>query len=101
MALRQDPISGGDDKEEEEEEADPSASEKKVCMEKFLGWVKSMETESPDVLYQPRTSEPGASSGAPSAKVQKLINFNKSLNHAYEKKTNGEVGQITGWRSMR
>ena len=23
---------------------------KKVCMEKLLGWVKSMETESPDVL---------------------------------------------------
>ena len=90
MAPRQDPISGDDD--EEEEEADSSASEKKVCMEKFLRWMKSMETESPDTPYPPQASEPDASNGAPSAKVQKLINFNKSLNHAYEKDlTNEEV----------
>ena len=53
MAPRLDLVSGGD--EEEEEEADPSASEKKVCMEKLLGWVKSMETESPDTPYPPQT----------------------------------------------
>ena len=93
MAPRLDLVSGGD--EEEEEEADPSASEKKVCMEKLLGWVKSMETESPDTPYPPQTGESN-NSGAPSAKVQKLINFNESLNHAYEKDlTNGEVRQIT------
>ena len=58
--------------------------------------VKSMESESPDTPYPPQTSEPGASSGAPSAKVQKLINFNESLNSVYEKDlTNGEVRQIT------
>ena len=66
--------SGGDNNEEEE--ADPSASEKKVCMEKLLGWVKSMETESPDTPYPPQASEFDDSSGAPSAKVQKVINFN-------------------------
>ena len=95
VAPRLDLVSGGNDKEEEEKEADPSASEKKVCMEKLLGWVKSMETESPDTPYPPQTGESN-NSGAPSAKVQKLINFNESLNHAYEKDlTNGEVRQIT------
>ena len=49
MALSLGLVSGGDG-DEEEEEADPSASEKKVCMEKLLGWVKSIETESPDTL---------------------------------------------------
>ena len=87
MAPRQDPISGGDgDEEEEEEEADPSASEKKrhIYIEKLLGWVKSMETESPDTPYPPQASESN-NSGAPSAKVQKLINFNESLNHPMKK----------------
>ena len=55
-----------------------------------------METESPDAPYPPQASESDDSNGAPSAKVQKLINFNESLNHAYEKDlTNGEVRQIT------
>ena len=96
VAPRLDLVSGGnDDDEEEEEEADSSASEKKVCMEKLLGWVKSMETESPDAPYPPQASEYN-NSGAPSAKVQKLINFNESLNSIYEKDlTNGEVRQIT------
>ena len=80
MALRQDPIS---DDDEEEEEKEPSASEKKVCMEKLLGWVKSMETESPDAPYPPQTGESN-NSGAPSAKVQKLINFNESLTYTHE-----------------
>ena len=54
-----------------------------------------METESPDTPYPPQTSESN-NSGAPRPKVQKLINFNESLNHAYEKDlTNGEVRQIT------
>ena len=86
MTRSEEEFSEEEEDEEEEEEADPSASEKKVCMEKLLGWVKSMETESPDTPYPPQASEQDASSGAPSAKVQKLINFNESLNHAYEKR---------------